>query len=110
MPDLIVKTFTVPQTVTHDVEASGAMYVQNVGPGAAGAFTVDIYGGCTQESLSFLPKDVAGLEPGAEKFISFKFTFSHTGACFMGATIDSPGQVSETNETNNEVRVDITSQ
>ncbi len=110
MPDLIVKTFGVPATVTHDVEASGAMYVQNNGLGAAGPFTVDFYGSCAQEVFSDAPHAVDGLAPGAEKFIHLTFSFSSIGACKVAAEIDPDNQVAETNEDNNKVSVDITSQ
>lgn len=86
------------------------MYVQNLGPGVAGPFSVDIYGACPGESLSQAPKEVAGLAPGADKFIRIAFSFSNTGACSLSATIDSSNQVAETNESNNEVSVSITSQ
>lgn len=86
------------------------MYVQNLGPGDAGPFTVDIYGSCPQETFSQAPKEVPGLAPGADKFIRIAFTFDNIGECSVGATIDSPNQVSETNEGNNEVGVSVTSE
>jgi hypothetical protein len=110
LPDLIVKTFSVPATVTHGVEATGgAMYVENLGPGVAGPFTVTIRASCAQEFYS-APVDVAGLAPGAEKFIKVTFTLNSTGDCHAGATIDDENQVIESDETNNEVSVAITVQ
>lgn len=109
-PDLIIKTFSVPATVTHGVDATGAMYVQNVGPGDVGPFSVDIFGSCAQEALSLAPVDVDGLAAGADKFIHISFSFTSTGACKVGATIDADNQVAESNEDNNEISVDITSQ
>lgn len=86
------------------------MYVQNVGPGEAGPFTVAIYGSCPGESLSQAPREVPGLAPGAQKFISIKFTFSHVGECQLGAEIDDGHQVTESNEDNNTISVSITSE
>ena len=110
MPDLIVKTFSVPATVTHGEEAVGGMYVQNVGPGDAGAFSVDFYGSCSNEAFSDAPHDVAGLVAGADKFIRLTFTFDSIGDCSVGAEIDHDNQVTESNESNNTVSVSVTSQ
>ena len=110
LPDLIVKSFSVPTTVMAGQEATGAMYVQNVGSGDAGAFDVDIFGSCPGEVMSEAPKPVSGLAPGAEKFLSVKFTFQNTGDCTIGAELDSANVVAESNEDNNTVTQAITSQ
>jgi len=107
---LFVRSFSVPATVTHGEEATGAMYVENAGPGDAGAFSVDIHGSCAQEAYSAAAKDVPGLAAGVKVFISVKFTFQSIGPCKVGATIDSDNLVAETDESNNEVSVDVTSQ
>ncbi len=86
------------------------MYVQNLGPGDAGPFSVDFYGSCPNEAFSQAPHDVAGLAAGADRFIRLTFTFSNTGACSVGVTIDSDNVVGESNENNNEYSVNITSQ
>ncbi len=86
------------------------MYVKNVGPGASGPFTVDIYGSCPQETFSDAPHDSPGLAVGAEMFIRITFTFENTGACSVSADVDYDNQVPETNEDNNHVSVNITSQ
>ena len=86
------------------------MYVQNIGPGNAGPFSVDIYGSCSQETFSQAPHDVAGLAAGADKFIRVTFTFDSIGDCNVGATIDSTNQVPESNENNNTVSVAVTSE
>ena len=86
------------------------MYVQNFGAGDAGPFSVAIYGGCPQEAVSFAPRDVPGLAAGATKFISIKFTFTNTGDCYLGVTVDSGNTVAETNESNNDYQASITSQ
>jgi len=86
------------------------MYVENAGPGDAGAFSVDIHGSCAQEAYSAAAKDVPGLAAGVKVFISVKFTFQSIGPCKVGATIDSDNLVAETDESNNEVSVDVTSQ
>ena len=86
------------------------MYVQNVGPGDAGRFAVDIYGSCPNEVFSDAPHTFDGLAAGDEAFIRITFTFSNTGACSVGTTIDSNNLVAESNENNNTYSVDITSQ
>lgn len=86
------------------------MYVQNVGPGQAGPFSVDIFGSCSNQVFSNAPVAVSGLPPGANKFIRITFTFTATGACSVSTEIDPGDQVSETNEANNDQRVAVTSQ
>lgn len=54
--------------------------------------------------------DVPGLAAGAQKFIHITFSFSSVGACKVGAEIDSGHQIAESNEDNNTVTVDVTSQ
>lgn len=113
--DLFFKNFTVTNPVTPDVEATGAMYIKNAGPGDVGPSYVSIYGGCDNdqdqhESISLAAREVRGLASGEEAFVSFKYTFSITGDCFVGATIDSGDAIDEPDEDNNKVRVAITSQ
>ena len=110
LPDLIIESYAIPATVTHDVESHGGMYVQNVGPGAAGAFAVDFSGYCDNYTFSDAPHRVEGLAPGADAFIRLSFSFPLDTNCHVAVTIDHDNAVQESNESNNEVSVAVTVQ
>lgn len=108
--DLIIESFTVPSTVTQDVEAVGAMYVKNVGPGATGPTDVFWYGTCPEGGFTVSPQEVPALAAGEQDYVRITFTFISTGDCRVGARIDNDNNVAESNEGNNAVEVAVTSQ
>ena len=96
--------------MTHGEEAAGAVYVQNVGQGDAGPFHVDFAGSCVGDSFRDPPREISGLTAGAEVYIHLTFTFAGTGTCEVSVEIDPANTLPETDETNNDVTVAITSQ
>jgi subtilase family serine protease len=86
------------------------MYVQNVGPGAAGAFAVDFSGHCDNYTFSAPPHRVEGLAPGADAFIRLSISLPMDTNCLVVMTIDHDNAVQESNESNNEVSVAVTVQ
>lgn len=83
------------------------MYVQNVGNGPAGAFSIDFYGSCQSYTFSQAPHRFDGLAPGEFAYMRLVFSFPDDDLCGVGIEIDHDNAVVESNESNNTANVAV---
>lgn len=109
-PDLVVVSLRGPESLTlrlrdDDVSASYEITVSNSGAATAGRFQVRLDG--APEAGPY--RDVVnGLGAGESVSFSHTLTFSSAEEVILVATVDSDGEVSESDEDNNSARLDVT--
>ena len=108
-PDLIVASLRGPDSLTLEQDNSpvGGNYeltVSNRGAASSGQFSVTLSG---VPDTGTIDQVVSGLGPGESISFSHSLSFSDPEQVILVATVDSVGEIEESDETNNSARLDV---
>ena len=109
-PDLIVANLRGPDSLTlargsSPVGGNYELTVSNSGTASSGQFSVTLSGVPDTDSIVQV---VSGLGPGESVSFSHSLSFSDPEQVILVATVDSDGDVEESDESNNSARLDVT--
>lgn len=108
--DLIVASLRGPDSLTlarggDPVDGNYELTISNRGTATSGPFKVALAGIPDSSTLS---QDVGVLGPRESIAFSYTITFSDAEDVILVATVDSDGEVAESDESNNSARLDVT--
>ncbi len=109
-PDLIVASLRGPDSLTlargsSQVDGNYELTISNQGTASSGQFSVKLSG---VPDAGAIDQVVSGLGPGESISFSHSLSFSDPEQVILVATVDSDGDVEESDETNNSARLDVT--
>ena len=109
-PDLIVASLRGPDSLTlargsSRVDGNYELTISNQGTASSGQFSVKLSG---VPDAGAIDQVVSGLGPGESISFSHSLSFSDPEQVILVATVDSDGEIEESDETNNSARLDVT--
>ncbi len=109
-PDLIVASLRGPDSLTlarggSPVDGNYELTISNQGKASSGQFSVTLTG---VPDVGSIDQVVSGLGPGESISFSHALSFSDPKQEILVATVDSDGEIKESDETNNSARLDVT--
>ena len=109
-PDLIIASLRGPDSLTltrggNPVDRNFELTISNQGKASSGQFSVTLSG---VPETGTIDQVVSGLGPGESISFSHSLSFSDPEQVILVATVDSDGEVEESDETNNSARLDVT--
>ncbi|MGI6483737.1 MAG: DUF3344 domain-containing protein [Methanobacterium sp.] len=99
LPDITVTNLVLPENPVAGTTYTVTATVTNIGNGNAGTFVVKLYDNNTQKQKITLP----GLNAGESTTVTFNWTPTTTGNHVLSVIGDANHQITETDESNNQV-------